>query len=291
MKSSRATGLVYTGGGVRNSENIEDVRAYYEKILPFYERESIARAHLSFWGGLARRWRPGRILEIGAGLGRITGALARHAPAVGTDISLEMLREASRRLPARSDACFAAADMRGVAFGCRFDLIVAPSDPFSHLLVAAERRRALRAVAEQLSPWGRFVLDGLYRHPRQSKLPERRVRHAGGVLHIREAWFPLGGRDLWHARYRYRDHRAGEPEATLEAAFTARAWDPAEIRALFASCGLAIEKLWGDFDRRPFWRGARRLIIVARRRARFVQRKRQPARGGNHGLARRDHVD
>lgn len=242
---------------------VEDVRGYYRRILPFYENESLVRAHLSFWRAVARRERPRRILEIGAGLGRITAELALAAPAVGIDISLEMLAAGSRSLGCR--ASFVAADMRRTAFGAAFDLVVAPSDPLSHLTRMEERRRALRAVARQLVPEGRFVLEGLYRRPGERGAPPRSVRHAAGVLRIEEDWSPLPARDLWLARYRYRDRRPGEPDRTLEASFTARAWRPGEMRPLFASCGLAIEEIWGDFDRRPFREGARRLIVVARR--------------------------
>jgi hypothetical protein len=93
------------------------------------------------------------------------------------------------------------------------------------------------------------------------------------VLLVEEEWEPAGSHDLWRARYRFRDTRSGRRPRTLEATFTARAWNPGEVRALFASCGLRVVHLWGDFDRRPFRPGMNRLIIVARR-ARFVRGKR-----------------
>ena len=253
-------------------ESLGEVREYYRKILPFYEMESVARRDLGFWRSLARRWRPARILDVGAGLGRITGAVARDVPAIGIDISLEMLAQARRRLEPGSRARFVAADMRRVAFAGGFDLIIAASDPFSHLTSTADRRQALRAVAEQLSGHGHFVLEGLYRSRKIFEPPERRIRHAAGVLSISETWRPIGTRQLWKARYRYRDRRGEGEETTVEASFVARAWDPAGIRRFFASCGLAIEELWGDFDRRPFSRAATRLIAVARRSARRAAR-------------------
>jgi SAM-dependent methyltransferase len=250
---------------VASSCRIDDVRGYYDRILPFYEKESIARAHLTFWRGLARTHEPGRILEIGSGLGRITAELGREAPAVGIDLSLEMLRRAVRGANGASRARFVAADMRRVNFSRPFDLIVAPSDPLSHLTSMADRRRALRAVARQLSPDGIFVLEGLYRGRRAFELTSRRIRHAAGVLRIDEGWFPAGVKDLWHARYRYTDRRPGSPDDTLSASFLARAWDPGSLRSLFHSCGLRVESLWGDFDRRPFGRAASRLVVLARR--------------------------
>ncbi|MCA1579800.1 MAG: class I SAM-dependent methyltransferase [Acidobacteria bacterium] len=246
-------------------ETVEETRSYYQKILPFYEKESVARAHLSFWRGLARRWRPRRILEIGAGLGRITAGLAREAPSIGMDVSLEMLSEAARRRGKSVGAGFVAADMRRTVFPAAFDLIVAPGDPFSHLTRLSDRRRALSAVRRQLAPGGRFVLDGLYRGRREMVTPSREVRHREGVLRIDEAWFPVGASDLWHARYRYRDRRPGKPDDTLEAAMVARSWDPVTIRRFFSEGGLTIERLWGDFDERPFRRSASRLVAVARR--------------------------
>jgi SAM-dependent methyltransferase len=249
---------------VAGGESVAGVRSYYERILPFYELEAVSRAHLAFWSGLAKRWRPRRILEVGAGLGRITEALARQAPAVGIDISLEMLARAQSRRRRGSRATFVAADMRRFAFARPFDLIVAPSDPFSHLTSLSDRRRALSAVARHLAPEGRFVLEGLHRRRRDTELEPRRIRHAGGFLRIEEAWYPVGIGERWHARYRYADFVSGRPARTLSASFVARAWDPRQIRQLFRSCGLAIESMWGDFDGRPFRNGAPRIVVVAR---------------------------
>ncbi len=247
------------------SESLDEVRSYYDSILPFYEKESIARAHVGFWRGLARRWRPARILELGSGFGRITRALSRDAPAVGIDISLPMLDQAARKRSRSSQARFVAADMRRLAFPCCFDLIVAPSDPFSHLLSAAERRRTLCRVAKLLSSTGRFVLEGLYRRDRRPEQRKRKVRLADGALEISESWRPIGSGQLWKATYRYAEHGRGGPARAAHSSFTARAWDPRALRALFQSCGLKIEELWGDLDRRPFWSGAPRIIAVARR--------------------------
>lgn len=249
------------------SEPLDEVREYYGKILPFYELESIGRRHLEFWRSLARRWRPSRILDVGAGLGRITNAVSSDVSAIGIDVSLEMLSRARRRTEPGSRARFVAADMRRVAFAGGIDLIIAASDPYSHLTSTADRRQALGAVASQLSPQGHFVLEGLYRPRKVFEAPERHIRHAAGVLSISESWRPVGARQLWNARYRYLDRRGEGGDAIVEASFVARAWDPAEICRFFSSCGLSVEDLWGDFDRRPFSHQATRLVVVAQRSA------------------------
>ena len=240
---------------------ISSARAYYRKILPFYAKESVARAHLDFWRATARRFRPARILEIGSGLGRITAVLARIAPCVGIDVSLEMLGEAARS----HQGLFVAADMRKPVFAGAFDLILAPGDPFSHLTTLDDRRRALRGVAAQLTMGGHFVLEGLYRRRHEVAYPVRRVRHDRGVLEIDEAWFPAGVGEIWSARYRYVDRLRDGSTETLSAAFIARAWNRGTIREEFEAVGLRIRSLRGDFDGRPVGPSSRRLVVTAER--------------------------
>ena len=239
---------------------LEAVRSYYHKILPFYEEESEERPDLGFWRKLVAERSPRSVLELGAGSGRVTAALTGLAPVVALDLSHEMLRHAAARLAGRSassNAALVASDMRRFAFACRFDLIVAPNDPFSHLTQRRERQLALRAIARHLAPGGSLVIEGLYRPERKRiDLPERCVN---GVL-VRETWQPFGRNNRWHARYSYR--RNAE---YVDAEFVARSWDLEEANALSKSCSLQLKQLWGDFDRRPFTPNAERLILVAGR--------------------------
>jgi SAM-dependent methyltransferase len=246
----------------------DEVRGYYRKILPFYELESVAHAHLAFWRRVARGSH--RVLELGSGFGRITDALAAREPAFGIELSLEMLSSATRRRG--SGAHFVAADLREPPFRAAFDLVIAPADPISHMTRLADRRRALAAVRGSLVPGGLFVLEGLHRRATPMYASRREVRHAKGVLTIRETWFPAGGRDVWHARYGYRDRRPGEPDRTGEAAFVARAWNPRRIRAFFGECGFTIESIRGDFDGRPFRASSPRMVVFARNARRLAPR-------------------
>jgi len=185
---------------------------------------------------------------------------------VGIDISVEMLARATADGPRLGGASFVAADMRSRVFLDVFDLILAPSDPFSHLTTASERKKALRTVAGHLSPHGRFVLEALYRPRRISLKVHRRLPYAGGELSIQESWRPLAKDSLWRARFAYCDRPAKGRERRLAASFTARCWDAKKIRPLFASCGLTIQVLWGTWDRAPFAPGSPHLIVVARKR-------------------------
>jgi len=254
------------------SRNLEQVRSYYRRILPFYELESARSADLAFWLRQVRRSKPRAILELGTGFGRVLNEVARETPsAVGVDISFEMLSRASERLAAVGGH-LVGGDMRELPFERGFDLVLAPSDPFSHLISTADRRAALREVARVLAPGGRFILDALHRTGRRFER-SRRIALSDGRLTIQESWRRLPGKDLWNARYCYR-RRNGDRAGEVEAEFTARAWNPREVRRYFASCGLAVEKFWGTFSGAPFMPWSRRLIVLARP-ARFVQNQRR----------------
>ena len=243
--------------------DIEKVRAYYAKILPYFEREIAARRDLPFWEALARRWKPRRILEIGCGTGRVTRALSKAAPAVGIDISFDLLRRA-RAASSGKRAVYLAADLRSVAFAPGFDLIVAANDPLCHLSGEGHRRLALAAVARQLRPGGRFVLDALVRKEKRAVTIERRISDRLGELLVREEWEPAGMRDLWRATFTYRDAGRRGKASETRASFLARAWDPAALRDVFRSGGLEVEKTWGSFSRQPYSPRSRNLIVVAR---------------------------
>jgi SAM-dependent methyltransferase len=251
----------------KRSKEVEEVRAYYRGILPFYELETAGRSDLKFWPRLAARWKPRRVLELGSGLGRVMREVARDAPFLaGIDISFEMLSHASHRL-ATGRARLLAADMRELPFSEIFDLVIAPSDPFCHLTSSADRRIALKEVARVLAPGGFFVLDALYR-PDGASEQTRRLTLPSGSLTIRETWRPLSEAGLWRARYSYL-WEDKDRTRDAQAEFTARAWNPRELRPFFESSGLTIEKLWGTFGGGPFRRRSRRLIVLARP-ARFM---------------------
>lgn len=237
---------------------LEAVTSYYHKILPFYEGENEERPDLEFWRVLAAERKPRNVLELGAGSGRVTASLTRLAPVVGIDLSHEMLRSAAARLAAQSNSFPAAlvnADMRRFAFACRFDLIVAPNDPFSHLTQRKERQLALRGIARHLTPGGMLVIEGLYRPERKRiEMPE----HSAGGVSIRESWQPFGRDNRWRARYAYQ-----RGQEHVEAEFVARSWDLPEANILLNGYGLELKEIWGDFDRRAFSPDAQRMILIA----------------------------
>jgi len=240
-------------------EDLDEVDSYYERILPFYELETRVRGDLEFWKGLVRRFRPASVLEIGAGLGRVTAALAPLAAHVaGIEPSVAMLARARRR-PSASRAVLVAGDVRRLPLSSRFDLIVAPGDPLCHVTSPAGRVAALAEIARHLAPGGRFVLEGLRLAPGPPRRCRRRVPTGRGDLIVEETWDPLAD-GLWRATFRYRIGRRA-----AQASFVARPWTAETVARFFAAAGLVVEETWGDFSGAPFGPDSLRRIILARR--------------------------
>lgn len=215
-------------------QDIEEVRRYYDAILPFYDESLADRGDLPFWEAIAARWGSKRILELGCGTGRVTEVLAKHAPVIAADLLVEMLRRASQKAPA---AQLVAADLRQFAFREPFDLIVLADDPMAHLISMDDRARVMQLIADHLTPDGHVVIEGLYR--------------SAGYTSAEETWSATGEPSVWNARYRLANG--------MEVGTVMRSWSLEEI------AGLTIESVWGDFDESPFSEDSKRMIIVAKR--------------------------
>jgi SAM-dependent methyltransferase len=247
-----------------------EVEAYYRTIAQFYDAEQASRDDLELWRSVGEQWRGARILELGAGSGRVTVVLAPLAHSlVGIDLSPELLRLAQARLDGWPHAHLLQADMRAPPVRRPFDLIVAANDPLSHLVDPTDRDRVLSTVARLLAPGGRFVLDALWLAPGEAaavaskggRVRRRTALVAGDAVQVVERWERQSGADrCCLAHYEY--HRDGRQPVVAE--FAAHDWSAAELFDRLARAGLSIAQVWGSYRRAP-WRpsSASQLIVEA----------------------------
>lgn len=137
---------------------------YADAALYDYEYRR-RRADVTFYRELARRRGADRILELGAGTGRITVPLARDGRhVVALDQSTAMLArlgERAARLPAASAARITpvTGDLRTFSVGGRFPLVIAAFNVLEHLYTRGEVTACLERVAAHLAPGGAFAFD------------------------------------------------------------------------------------------------------------------------------------
>lgn len=254
-----------------------ELEAYYEPLLPHWDRTLADRGDLEFWRRAVASREDPSVLELGAGSGRVTEVLAPAARrVVALDLVPGALRRARERLPGARNVLPLAADMRTFRLDARFDLVVAANDPFSHLRTDRGRRRALERVAGHLAPDGRFLLDALwFTDPWleeaagpdgkrwESAVPAGEAREAGAdgaeELRVRQRWRCRPEARLCEAEYEL----LLDGRRVAASTFRGRYWTPEEIERSFRRAGLVVEELWGDYRRSAWTPSSDRLVVAA----------------------------
>lgn len=241
---------------------------YYQTIAPYYDLELADRGDIGFWLALARQRWPRRVLDLGAGTGRIALPLARLLAqqggiVYGLDASASMLDCAcakAQRSP-RTDwprrLHLVQADMRCFRLDDLCDLVVAADDPFAHLVDDADVLKVLTCVARCLAPDGLFVIETPI-HQRQVEADcrgapmrharTREVRRANRRLAVTMAqtFAPGTATSAVDVRYRLSDG-VGAPLGEVHSSFEARVHRPGDLEALLAAAGFRIVERWGSF--------------------------------------------
>src|SRR5262249_18284304 len=176
---------------------------------------------VAFYIELAKRLRPRRVLELGAGSGRVTPPLAELGARAGftitaLDASSEMLAEAERKLAAaaprvRERVELVAGDMRTWEAAEPYDLVLVPCASVSHLLTLDHPLAASSRAHASLGSGGRFVVDVAM--PDLAVLAESMRRPARALVELDSDTADDEGRRL--VRYRTTDYAPLEQRASI----------------------------------------------------------------------------
>ena len=148
---------------------VPDGTAGWDEYAAFYDWENaqtVGRRDVAFWQSLARRTR-GKILELGAGTGRLTLPLAKVAGrrVVCIDRTAPMLARAvakSKRAKTegRKPRGYILGDIRTLPFkDGTFKLVIAPYGMLQSLTRERDLTRALAEAARVLAPGGILGVD------------------------------------------------------------------------------------------------------------------------------------
>lgn len=249
--------------------------AHYEDAEYYDQAYRRRREDVRFYAELAARAR-GPVLELGAGSGRVTLAMAAAgAEVVGVDAMTPMLTRARARLArapktVRERVTFVRGDLRRVRLRRRFALVVAPFNVFMHLYTRRDLEAAFATVRAHLAPRGRFVFDVLlpyaknlvrdpsrfYRSPDVTMPSDRRrYRYAESFQYD-----PVTQVQLVTMAFSERDR----PENTFVVPLAHRQLFPAELEALLHYNGLDVVARYGDFARQPMTETSESQVIVTR---------------------------
>ena len=237
------------------------------------------RGDVAFYVEEARR-AGSPVLDLACGTGRVLIPIA-HAgvPVTGLDRSPAMLAAARKkvaRLPAaaRERIELIEDDLRSFSLDRRFELVIIPFRSFLHLMTPADQRRALGRIREHLAEEGRLVFNIF--DPRLDVIASHLGHRANPLEKESEFTHPGTGRQVveWVKRRYDGANQTVEEERVLEeleggrvvsrtCATLALRWIYRyEMEHLLELSGLAVEALYGGFDRGPFYSGGEQVWVA-----------------------------
>jgi SAM-dependent methyltransferase len=223
----------------------------------------------------------GPVLELGAGTGRVTLAMAGDGIAVhALDASREMLARLQQKLEAappdvRSRVTVTHGDMRTFALADRFPLVISPYRAFLHNVTEADRRACLERVRRHLRPGGRFAFNVF--HPSLEFMTHHSGALAGTWRWMRTVTRDDGTAIVCSEATRYQtvhqivesQHRYEEfaPDGTLARtsllSLRLAYLYPADLRQMLQEAGFTTVRISGGFDGRPVERETDELVVEA----------------------------
>lgn len=121
----------------------KDVAGFYDQYTSYQQKTGINGRHRTIFKRLKKAGlRPdSRVLEIGCGIGTVTGLIAGFLSSgriLGTDISPKSIEIAKERLGSKSNVEFLVSDMSDFSDERKFDIVVLP-DVLEHIPVAEHK--------------------------------------------------------------------------------------------------------------------------------------------------------
>lgn len=253
-------------------------RDSYDQIAGVYDHDmglNMPFDDVSYYVRLALE-RPASVLELGAGTGRITLALAgRRLNVTAVDVSARMLavlRSKQNSMHDVAPACLpklVQMDIRDWALAGKFSTILCPYSLITYLVEPSEQRAFLRQVRERLGDGGQFIVDAFVpdetiRHGEEVS-DYRRLLPSGDYLERSKVVQGSGERQVNIIRRYYSIlSPGGEPLRRFITAERIRCFYPGQLEALMKSSGFEIVRADWDYSASPAGPPARFFTLCCR---------------------------
>lgn len=202
-----------------------------------------------------------RVLDLACGDGRYIAALRRAGitDVTGADLSKYLLDRARTR---GTIGTLVRADMRRIPMmAASFSHVLSMFTSFGYFATDDENYGVLREVSRVLCTGGYLVLDYINAFAVDASKLQQTVRKY-------EGWTIYEDRRLDDNRRRLAKtvRVAGPAGENLEYEERLRLYEPGELVAAIAECGLSVVSLWGDYDAEAFDKNSSpRCLVVAER--------------------------
>ena len=209
----------------------------------------------------------GAILDLGCGTGLLACAYAQAGhTVVGVDPSSAMLQFAHRRSYGEL-VTWVEGTAQDYRADRRFDLIIMTGHAFQFLVTDADIQAALSTIQHHLAPDGCLVFET--RNPSvrawDTWTPERSMRsvEVEGIGRV-ETWTQVEVEETDRIQFTM-SFRFLRDRETLISSGWLRFLDRSEVQDHLARAGLCIDHLYGDWQRSPFRRESREIIVLGKK--------------------------
>ncbi len=266
----------------KTPRSVPDGTAGWDEYAAFYDWENaqtVGRSDVAFWQSLAGRTR-GKILELGAGTGRLTLPLQKVAGrrVVGIDRSMPMLARAVAKLKRKKPAGLKPrgyssrlilGDIRELPFDDRaFTLVIAPYGMLQSLTRERDLTRALAEAARVLAPGGVLGVDLVPDLPAWDEY-KRSVRFRGkmGAASVRliESVRQDRKKGLTIFDQEFIETRRGERPKTRRFSLAFRTLPVPKVVTRLERAGFEVEHILGDYRGGSWDERADVWLLLARR--------------------------
>lgn len=261
-------------GGSMSAENpFEDLESGYEGVGEFYDLFA-DNSDIPFFIEYARMT-GSPILDLGAGTGRVTFALAQEGfEVVALERSKSMLSVAKKRLENSTPDIAARiqiieGSMKNFSLDQKFSLIIVPNS-FGHLLTTTDQLSALNCIRNHLTDEGIFILDiypGAHQYE-QAKFEDPPAKLSDGRIVRRSGEIKSDFiRQIMRVELNYTIQNVnGTVIDTINVVSGAALIFNREADLLVRMSGLNNENEFGDFQKNPFTLDSGRRIFILRKR-------------------------
>jgi SAM-dependent methyltransferase len=243
----------------------------WENYGPLFTLEETAvfppeEGELSFYRTL-RAGRGGSCVELGAGSGRLAGALGADGLTVGLEASSAMLglwskmnvslvrrvRGFAQELPFRTGS---------------LDMVLLTYNFLHCMLDSGERQRVLRESARVLQPGGRLVMEACPAFAiRPEEPPVERYRYAEGGVSLKLVESISRDPDSRTITFHMEYSGSAVPRSLGRLDLTLSLFSAGEALHDVSAEGFVINSVWGDYDLSPWCCGSSpRLLVLAERK-------------------------
>ncbi|MFA6146343.1 MAG: class I SAM-dependent methyltransferase [Patescibacteria group bacterium] len=245
-------------------------KIYHNKFAHLYDYfQNGVKGDVEFYLNYFKNF-TGKILEVGAGTGRITiPLLKRSLNVTALDVAPEMLqilKEKSKKQ--KLSVKIVCADMRKFKLRDKFDAIIITFRAFQHMYSVDDQLNALKSMKKYLKPDGILIFDvytssfkyiqkGDWQWHKDQNIKLPRVK---GIVKIDYRNRYDMAEQIMYQEYRFNYPNGRKQLIPLQMRFFFRF----ELEHLLSLAGFEIKNLYGDFKKNKFKNGSPEMIWVAK---------------------------